>query len=750
MNEHFDEEKTFILVSSFLTWFETDTTATAEANEEPEPREMHQYSEEEYAKRVPHVKYQHWKEVEKLCKRATSDTLHTYCIFAGLQYGKGEDKLHPVFKQAWHLAEEGLPIFGKGDNYIPLIHTTDLSSLVFELACQDAPLEQRYFFGVDEGQSTWKDIITAVNTHLGNGTTFTVQEQDYVFYENIEHFIINIKVEMGKTGEILEEDKWVSRAGLVENIASVVKEYKKERGVEPLRALLLGPPASGKSYFARELSEHYKVPTFTINDIIQDYQGQVQEFKEELSRIRTTKKAAALRVQLQELRQKKQEEAQAAREAGEEEGDAEQAEPPEEGEGAREREPDEDELFDDDLIEELERIKAESGEPDEEPEDDEQTTALQEALDRVNKVLSLREKPASVSEPEPVNPKDKKPPAQQKAKAAASKQAKTEEEPEESPKPIRYSDKALSFMLHWKLQQPTCRNQGYILDGFPKTPKQAKLLFEEGMPGEVPAPEDEEEEPPADDEKRAVEDSLFPDYLIQLKASDTYLTERIQQIALHHPHNNPTDFQRRLEFYKANNPQRNFTEPSRDASTGLTAYLDSALTNVEGAPREILYRQFDVESVPLVAPPPPQSKYEKKEHDSVFLSIAEYLGAPRNYGASPKAIGEEQIRLKNLEEESKTKREQEEEKQRLAEQQEKGELEKQKQEEQARVQEVKEQERIVLEARKEPLKQYLMTNIIPVLTKGIIEVCEQRPEDPIDYLADWLFRHNTIDDDMGI
>ena len=154
--------------------------------------------------------------------------------------------------------------------------------------------------------------------------------------------------------------------------------------------------------------------------------------------------------------------------------------------------------------------------------------------------------------------------------------------------------------------------------------------------------------------------------------------------------------------------------------------------------------------MPLVAPPPPQSKYEKQDHDSVFLSIVDFLGAPRNYGASPKAIGEEQIRLKNLEEESKTKREQEEERQRLAERQEKEELEKLKQEEQTRVQEVKEQERLVLEARKEPLKQYLMTNIIPVLTKGIIEVCEQRPEDPIDYLADWLFRHNTIDDYMGI
>lgn len=29
-----------------------------------------------------------------------------------------------------------------------------------------------------------------------------------------------------------------------------------------------------------------------------------------------------------------------------------------------------------------------------------------------------------------------------------------------------------------------------------------------------------------------------------------------------------------------------------------------------------------------------------------------------------------------------------------------------------------------------------------ILTQGLVDVCEVRPEDPIDYLAEWLFRHN--------
>ena len=58
---------------------------------------------------------------------------------------------------------------------------------------------------------------------------------------------------------------------------------------------------------------------------------------------------------------------------------------------------------------------------------------------------------------------------------------------------------------------------------------------------------------------------------------------------------------------------------------------------------------------------------------------------------------------------------------------------------------MKDAERAMLEQRKGPLKQYLMDNVIPVLTKGLIEVCNSRPEDPVDFLAEWLFRHNPED-----
>ena len=559
MNGHYDEEKTFILISSTMTWSETEAAALAEKAEaaeagddesnpeEQEEKEQPSYTEEEYTKRVPHVKYQLWKELEKLCKKANSETLHTYCIFSGLQYGMGEDKLHPIFKQAWHLSDEGLPIFDKGANIVPMVHVQDLASLAFRLGTIDAPIEgQRYFFAVDEGNASWKDIIGAINTNLGNGKAFSVPKHDLILYENVEHFIINLKVEIGKMGEVLEEDEWVSKTGFIENIGKVVDEFKKERKIQPLRAAVLGPPMSGKSFFGRELAAHYRVPCFSIYDIIKDYEGQIDQLNDELMRLKFTQKEARTREKLLELRQKRAE-AAAAAEGEDAEGKDEDAQ-----EDKLKDDESDDEIFDDDLLQELERVGKEEGAPEEEePEETEEMAAVKEQIGVVSRILALREKEAKDEEPEAANPKDKK---KDKGKAAPPPAA---EEDKKAKAPPRYSDRCLAFMVRWKLCQPQSRNQGYILDGYPKTVKQARFLFEDGQPGDNPAEGAEDEEEPAlEDEKKPMDETFFPDYLVNLKASDTFLTERLLKVVNQHPHNNSADFQQRLEFYKTHNPVR--------------------------------------------------------------------------------------------------------------------------------------------------------------------------------------------------
>lgn len=40
-------------------------------------------------------------------------------------------------------------------------------------------------------------------------------------------------------------------------------------------------------------------------------------------------------------------------------------------------------------------------------------------------------------------------------------------------------------------------------------------------------------------------------------------------------------------------------------------------------------------------------------------------------------------------------------------------------------------------------RKFLLLNIMPILTKGLLEVCKINPIDPIDYLADYLFKKGT-------
>ncbi len=48
-----------------------------------------------------------------------------------------------------------------------------------------------------------------------------------------------------------------------------------------------------------------------------------------------------------------------------------------------------------------------------------------------------------------------------------------------------------------------------------------------------------------------------------------------------------------------------------------------------------------------------------------------------------------------------------------------------------------------METRSLPMRQYLVDNVLPLLTKGLLEVGRLRPEDPIDFLAEYLFKNDA-------
>lgn len=66
---------------------------------------------------------------------------------------------------------------------------------------------------------------------------------------------------------------------------------------------------------------------------------------------------------------------------------------------------------------------------------------------------------------------------------------------------------------------------------------------------------------------------------------------------------------------------------------------------------------------------------------------------------------------------------------------------KRKQAEEQKLAEIAENEAQLLGARSVPLRQYLLNYVVPTVSDGLTEICRVMPEDPVDYLAEYLFAH---------
>ncbi|KAF1472774.1 Adenylate kinase 7, partial [Pygoscelis antarcticus] len=133
------------------------------------------------------------------------------------------------------------------------------------------------------------------------------------------------------------------------------------------------------------------------------------------------------------------------------------------------------------------------------------------------------------------------------------------------------------------------------------------------------------------------------------------------------------------------------------------------------------------------------AKFEDPENRFIVKEIIKEIGEPRNYGLTDEE--KENLERKAAEERL------------VKEAQEKAERERKETEERAErmanweewnkhLEEVKRQEQELLEAQSIPLRNYLMKNVMPTLMQGINECCRIRPDDPVDFLAEYLFKNS--------
>ncbi|KAJ3067270.1 Adenylate kinase 7 [Podochytrium sp. JEL0797] len=558
-----DKPKTFIALSSIMTWSKTKVD-----QDDPEAS----LAEDEYRRRKAHPNYKTHIQVEKsIMKFGKKGSLKTYVVASGLVYHAGDSIFHHMLKAAWH--NEELVCYGEGANNLPTIHLDDLTNIIVEVV-EFLP-ENKYLLAIDESKNSLYDIVKAISDGLGTGNVKKVPKEMALLNKNLpqsdfDMLLVNLRLEPGHIKEMTFE--WKYESGMIENLPALIQEFKDARGLSPLKIILHGPPASGKSFYAQKLAKHYEIHYVELDLIVKD------------------------------------------------------------------------------SIAKMERRAGGTFLPDE---DDTTADADRELLEEIKEATRANNG--------------------------------------------KYPDEYVVNFLKDKLRSMPCRNQGYILDGYPGTIDEAANIFKPN------------EDDMKDDKVPLIDEVTGPEFVITLEVADEFIKERMMNLpeaATVDTKNSEEALIHRLEEFRAANT---------DETTVLN-YFD-----------ELEIHPFTV-------------AVTSNEFEFVLETMTKFIGKPHNYGPTLEQLEENQRQEEELKaaevkvaEEEREKREKEESERQV----------KAVAEWNVRMEEIRKQEQEVLEAQSVPLRNYLMKYVMPTLTSGLIEVCKVRPDDPVDYLAEFLFKHNS-------
>ena len=237
------------------------------------------YKESEYQKRIPNSKYFYYKILETAALSNKNPKVKTYVICPGFIYGCGEDFFFDYFRLAWMGHLNYIPIIGEGDNFLPTIHILDLIQVIKRVI--DRKPNQKYIFACDRTKNpTMKNILKSIGNCIGGIdvkklTDFSIDNVDIPNY-------IELKTDLRiKPSSLLDdeerksrEDKedyqgrkfpWHCEFGIPENLNIIRDEFNLYRNLKPIKIVITGPPCGGKTTLAQMISNKYKIKYYQMN-----------------------------------------------------------------------------------------------------------------------------------------------------------------------------------------------------------------------------------------------------------------------------------------------------------------------------------------------------------------------------------------------------------------------------------------------------------------------------------------------------
>ena len=237
------------------------------------------YQESEYNKRVPNLKYLYYKILEsKALSKNNNPKLKAYVICPGFIYGCGEDFFFNYFRLAWMQHLPYIPIVGEGKNFIPTIHILDLVKIIRKII--DKKPAQKYFFVSDKTKNpTMRNILNSIGMGIGGIpvkrlTRFSIENIQIPDYNelkiDVRMKLSNIFEEQRKSKENImdfkdRQFKWHCEFGIPENMDKLREEFNLYRNLKPIKIIVSGPPSSGKTTLCEFLTSKYKLNNYKLS-----------------------------------------------------------------------------------------------------------------------------------------------------------------------------------------------------------------------------------------------------------------------------------------------------------------------------------------------------------------------------------------------------------------------------------------------------------------------------------------------------
>lgn len=290
--------------------------------------------------------------------------------------------------------------------------------------------------------------------------------------------------------------------------------------------------------------------------------------------------------------------------------------------------------------------------------------------------------------------------------------------------------------MRWRLNRNDCQNRGYILDGYPKNYHNAHAVFMHSPPAPAKKAEGEEgaesggEDPAAGEEEGAapkaiLQVNIYPESVVSLRSTDIMLKRRskalLKQNAAAASKWDREKLMQKLEIYNKEND--------------LMLFKNDQLEKEAVFPAQKFFQDNKTEVFELDAF---DDRYEGFESIRIYV---ERFGRPYNYLKSNHELNAEREEYL-IQEEKEAKHAQEATKQTEDDKLKayKASLEKLADE---RMKDVMAHMQALESSDDLNMRQFLMKYIVPVLAEGMIEVWKVQPLDPVDYLADYIFKKSN-------